>query len=255
MSMMVARAYDAIASDYDAQLAENPVASWMRGILWEHFVRTFPPRGRILDLAAGTGADACFLASRGFQVTALDASAGMIAEMERKAARRGLQIDARVLPAEHLNELQVGEFDGVISTFAGLNTIENMPRLASDLAACVKPRGRVVLHALNAFCLWESVANLLQHRGKRDGALRVGVESIPHRLYNPYTLWQSSFAPYLKLRQVYGLSLIAAPALVKRWPNFAPALFRMDLLLGNLIPIAGDFFVMDLERRDASRHA
>ena len=253
--MMVARAYDAIASDYDAQLAENPVASWMRGILWEHFVRTFPPHGRILDLTAGTGADACFLASRGFRVTALDASPGMIAEMERKAARRGLQIDARVLPAEHLNELQVGEFDGVISTFAGLNTIENLPRLAHDLAACVKPSGRVVLHALNTFCLWESVANILRHRGKRDGAMRVGAESVAHRLYDPYTLWRGSFAPYFDLRQVYGLSLIAAPALVKRWPTLAPALFRIDMVLGNLFHTAGDFFVMDLERRDASRHA
>ncbi|MBI4786843.1 MAG: methyltransferase domain-containing protein [Chloroflexi bacterium] len=245
-----ANAYDALAPDYDAQLAQNPVAVWMRAILWEHFVSVFPPRGRILDLTAGTGADACFLAARGFRVTALDASAGMIVELEKNATRRGLQIDARVLAAEHLSELDVRDFDGVISTFAGLNTIENLPTLARELTTCVRPRGRVIVHALGEFCLWESVANLLRHRGRRDGTMRVGAASVAHRLYNPYTLWRDTFAPNFELRQVYGLSLIVAPALVKRVPTLAPALFRADLVLGNLFPAAGDFFVLDLERRD-----
>lgn len=244
----IAAAYDAIASGYDAQLERNPVAAYMRKRLHLHFVSTFRPGERVLDFTAGTGLDALFLAAQGIQVSAIDASPRMIAELQKNAARCGLHIESCVLLAERLDEPE-GYYCGAVSTFAGLNTIQDMPRLAAALAYSIRPHGRVVLHGLNEFCLWQVAANLLQHHGNRNGILRIGEESVQHRLYNPSALWRQAFAPYFRVHDMYALSMIAAPPLLKRFPRIATPVFGVDRFLGRIFPGAGDFFVLDLERR------
>ncbi len=248
----VARAYDALAQEYDAQMEKNPVAAYMRARLYSHFARVFRTGDRVLDFTAGTGADSLFLATRGMQVTALDASVAMIGILQQAAGQRGLHVDARVYFAEHLGELREDTFDGAISTFAGMSTIHDLAQLANDLKALIKPHGHVIIHTLNAFCFWEWAANL--YRGHpfqtRRIEMHIDGETVPQRLYNPFALWRDAFAACFELRQAYGLSIVAAPALLKRWPSLAQPLFLIDRISGRLFSAAGDFFVVDLERRD-----
>jgi tellurite methyltransferase len=61
--------------------------------------------GRALDLACGPGRHALFLAERGWQMTAVDASRVGIELLRESARERGLQVDARVA------DLERGEFD------------------------------------------------------------------------------------------------------------------------------------------------
>ncbi len=248
----VARAYDAIAHEYDAQLAQNPVALYMRERLHEHFARAFHSGDSVLDLTAGTGSDACFLAARGIRVVALDASPGMIAELQRAAAQGGLTVETHVQPVEHLAQLELCDLDGAISTFGGLNTVQGLPRLAQNLSSCLKPRGRVILHALNDFCFWQVLSNLAHARMQltRGTELHVGQAVMAHRFYNPFALWRDAFYRYFAPREVYALSVVAAPALVKRYPYAARAFFTLDRIAGQVFPAAGDFFVMELEKRD-----
>ncbi len=248
----VARAYDAIAREYDAQLAQNPVALYMRARLHEHFARVFHPGDTILDLTAGTGSDACFLAARGIRVVALDASPGMIAELQRAAAQRGLTVETHVQPVEYLAQLELCDLDGAISTFGGLNTVRRMRRLARDLSSCLKPRGRVILHALNDFCFWQLLGQLAHGRlqVRRGTELHIGQAVMAHSLYNPFALWRDAFFRYFAPCEVYAQSVVAAPALVKRFPYAAGALFALDRIAGRVFPTAGDFFVMELEKRD-----
>lgn len=244
----IAVAYDAIATEYEVQLERNPVAAYMRRRLHRHFAATFRPGDCVLDLTAGTGLDALFLAGQGIQVSALDVSSRMIAELQQNAAKSGLHIEARVLAAEQMDGPE-GYYAGAISTFAGLNTIQDMPALAQSLAHSLRPHGRVILHGLNEFCLWQAAANLLRRRAERDGVLRVGGASVQHRLYSPFALWRQAFAPYFQVRQAYALSVVAAPPFIKRFPQTAPLVFQVDQLLGWAFPSSGDFFVLDLERR------
>ena len=254
--MSIARAYDAAAKDYDATLAQNPVALWMREQLWAHYARVIPTDARVLDFTAGTGADALFLARRGARVTACDVSQGMLEELQERARAASLQIEMRVLAAETLDQLaapqfDASQFDAAISGFAGINTIQDMPQLAQNLARALKPRGRVILHGLGAFCFWET-ANQIAHRHTpkpRSTQTRVGDEMIALRLYNPFKLYRSAFAPHFTLREMYALSVITAPTWVQRARGFAPILFKLDRALGRVFPTAGDFFVMDLEKR------
>lgn len=250
--MTVARAYDAIASEYDAHLARDPVAGYMRRQLHEHMRHIFHPGDHVLDLSAGTGADACYLATLGVQVLAIDASPCMIAELERMAARRGVQVDARALPAECLDELDAHNFAGAISTFAGLNTMNDLPRLARNLAVRLEPHGRVLVHALNAFCFWRWVADRKGARSRREGMWQVsiGEQIVPHRVYSPFTLWHAAFAEQFDLRRAYALSVIAGLPLIKRYPFASRPLFALDRVMGRVFTTAGDFFVVELEKRD-----
>jgi len=61
----VARAYDAIASEYDAQLGWIRLRRTCALNCTRIFSRVFHPADRVLDFTAGTGLDALFLAARG----------------------------------------------------------------------------------------------------------------------------------------------------------------------------------------------
>ena len=206
-----------------------------------------------MDLTAGTGTDACYLAALGVQVTALDASPGMVAELRRTAARRGVRVDAHVLLAECLDELDVRDLDGAISTFAGLNTMNDLSRLAKNLAERLKPHGRVLVHALNAFCFWRWMADRKGARSRREGMWQVSIDGqiVPHRVYDPFALWRTAFAEQFDLRRVYALSVIAGLPLIKRCPFAARPLFALDRIAGRIFPAAGDFFVMELGKKGA----
>ncbi len=251
----VTRAYDAIAQEYDAHLERDPVARYMRARLHKHFRRLFRPGDRVLDLTAGTGTDACYLAALGVQVTALDASPGMVAELRQTAARRGLRIEAQVLAAECLDELDARDLDGAISTFAGLNTMDDLPGVAQNLAERLKPHGRVLVHALNTFCFWRWVADRKGAGSRREGMWQVSIggQVVPHRVYNPFALWRTMFAEQFDLRRVYALSVIAGLPLIERYSFAAHPLFALDQVTGRIFPATGDFFVVELEKRDAQR--
>jgi len=95
------------------------------------------PRGRVLDVAAGLGRNALFLASAGYRVDAVDISPTGLREASRRARRAGLRIrwieadlDNYVLPASR--------YDLVINSFFLKR------RLFPALRNSVRPGGVVV---------------------------------------------------------------------------------------------------------------
>ena len=71
-------AFNAIAHDYDAHDNRNPILQWMRSLVHEVYLKYIPKESRILELNAGTGVDAVFLAEQGYKVYATDISEEMI---------------------------------------------------------------------------------------------------------------------------------------------------------------------------------
>ena len=74
------------------------------------------PGSRVLDSGAGTGGAALELAASGHRVTAVDASAGMVARIQERAAAAGLALEALVMDGQKLG-FPDASFDAALSVF------------------------------------------------------------------------------------------------------------------------------------------
>lgn len=141
---LVQAMFDRVAPRYDllnALLSFGQDARW-RGIAAD---AADPAGGRVLDLAAGTGALSRDLIARGArEVVALDLSWNMLAEGARRLDAAGVPDvrwvngDARVLPFPD------GAFDAVTIAF-GLRNVPQPARALAEFARVVRPGGRLVV--------------------------------------------------------------------------------------------------------------
>jgi tellurite methyltransferase len=74
-----------------------------------------PPVGRALDVAAGRGRHALWLAQRGYETTAIDRDAGALQELREAAARLGVHVTTEVRDLEiDGTQLPVAAYDVVV---------------------------------------------------------------------------------------------------------------------------------------------
>src|SRR3989304_1287208 len=97
-----------------------------------------PRSGRALDLAAGTGRNAVWLALRGFEVTAVDRLPDALERAERLARRVGAVLATRVADLRLPRERPDGSWD-LVCVFRYLNR-----DLFPWIRAAVSPRGLIV---------------------------------------------------------------------------------------------------------------
>jgi ubiquinone/menaquinone biosynthesis C-methylase UbiE len=254
-----ALAYDAIAAEYDLQVQGD---AWMRRVLHAHYLRVFRPGDRVLDVGCGTGIDAIALARSGVRVVGVDFSYQMIARMRSKVTTAGVGdlVETRVLSIENLSRL-AGEqpFDGLISAFAGLSALDDLSQFAGNAARLVRPGGRLLLHLLNRFSLWELLGYVTRGNwpaARQVGRLRtreftIGGRPVRHSLYAADEAHRRFFAGHFALRDAYGLGALRPPHTVRRIPGpVVDALEWLDVRTGRwpLLEDAGRFFVLDLER-------
>ena len=129
-----AATYDSSPSHYPQRPQEQAAwAATLRRLLPE-------PPASVLDMGAGTGFLSLLLAAQGYEVTAADFAAGMLARLRAKAADRGLAIRIEETDAAHP---PAGAFDAVVER----HLIWTLPDPAAALTAwhAVAPDGRLIL--------------------------------------------------------------------------------------------------------------
>jgi SAM-dependent methyltransferase len=223
-------AYDAIAAEYDDRVAPS---SWVRERLWERLDLLFPPGSRVLDVTAGTGLDVLHLAARGVAVTACDLSPEMLARLIVRAP----SIPAIVADFSRLEDAGLaGPFDGLISTFAGLNAAADLSGFARAAGRLVRPGGVLFLHVLGRWRM-----------GRRpSSSVRIAGIDVPHRLWSPRELARA-FAPGFSLSQIAGQGILRPVddpgpfAHRDRWERFVSRLPGVRAL--------GTFVSLELVRR------
>jgi ubiquinone/menaquinone biosynthesis C-methylase UbiE len=252
--------YDAIASAYDSLVHSD---QWMRKVLWGHYAEAFHPGQHILDVSCGTGIDALFLARRGIHVTAIDISPGMLARLRSKAIDEGLasRVTTQVLDFAELATWPPERFDGIISAFAGLNTCSDLAPFGVHAARLLRARGRMIVHMLNRFSLWEWLGHLRHRRWaaarqvgrQRERVFTIGGQAIRHYLSSAAEAYGQFFAPHFGLRRAYSLGALCPPSIAQRMPPRAvAALGTIERSVGRRWPLVGwgRFFVLDLEKRE-----
>ncbi|MEO8099388.1 MAG: class I SAM-dependent methyltransferase [Acidobacteriota bacterium] len=147
--------FDNIASQYADLWSAQPHGIAQRAHVWREIDGVFDAGHHILDFGCGIGDDAVHLASRDVAVTAVDASARMVAT----ARARG--VDARCLAIENLATLD-GHFDGALSNFGALNCVADIRPVAIQLARLIRPGGTLAICVLGRFSWRESAQALAQ---------------------------------------------------------------------------------------------
>ncbi|MGJ3238329.1 MAG: class I SAM-dependent methyltransferase [Anaerolineae bacterium] len=162
--------FDALAEGYDADFTTQPIGRILRQRIHSRLTTHFRAGMRVLEIGCGTGEDALFLAERGVQVIATDASAGMIEVTTRKTQHNPL-VSVHLLDLNHLKAaFETGILDGAFSNFGVLNCITDWQPLAQWLSQRIRSGGIVGFGVMAPYCLWE----LLWHIGhwRWDIALR-----------------------------------------------------------------------------------
>lgn len=104
-----------------------------------------PTRGHALDIGAGEGRNALFLASRGLDVLAVDQSEVGMQKAQRLARERGLSLQTRAVDLLNF-DAEPGSFDVVSSIFVHLpQTLR--AQVHARLCKWLKPGGVFVLEA------------------------------------------------------------------------------------------------------------
>jgi thioredoxin reductase/precorrin-6B methylase 2 len=100
--------------------------------------------GRALDVGAGEGGDALWLAEQGWKVTASDVSERALARIAAEAERRGAPVECHHADANALDPFEAGAFDLVSAQYASIPRTPD-DRAVRNLLAAVAPGGTLVV--------------------------------------------------------------------------------------------------------------
>jgi ubiquinone/menaquinone biosynthesis C-methylase UbiE len=256
----VAEAFSRTAERYDRFAEDHPNLTRMRAAVCAHLLRYLRPGARILEMNAGTGSDAVFLAQRGYQVHATDIAPGMLARLRDKVDR--LDLHGRVSVQEcsftQLDQVAGGPFDAVFSNLGGLNCTEDLGQITKMLPALLRPGGLVTWVLMPPICLWELAMALTGdfHYAFRRLSPHGTLAHLEGKRFTIYYFTPrqvlAALGPQFVPLAIQGLSIFAPPAesknLAWRHPRLYRALCWLDDHLSRTPPFRGwgDFFIITL---------
>lgn len=153
----VSAIFDTMSSDYDDDFTNTELGRYYRERVQQHMQNHWPRDKSILEINAGTGEDAVFLAKLGNQVLATDKSAQMLEIIANKANQNEPveNLSTKQLTIEDLEKLSGHTFDGLLSNFGGLNCVDDLHAFAQDTKSIIKPGGVVILCIMGPYVPWE----------------------------------------------------------------------------------------------------
>ena len=257
--------WDLTAENYDRIFPESVIGRVQRDAVWREMDKAFQPGMRVLEINCGTGIDAVHLAGRGVRVVACDLSSRMIDQARQRLDITGLDelVDFRVLDTAKLDSLVVdAPFDGAFSNFSGLNCVQDLSQVASNLARLVKPRARIVLCMVGRFSAWEMAWHLAHgkprlalHRFRRRPITPTSAQESVLVHYPSVSDMQRIFAPDFRLQGWRGIGVAVPPSCLETFARKVPALIgclaRIDRYISRapIFRSMGDCVLMQFERR------
>lgn len=138
--------YDTQANHYDAFSEET--SATLSNIVFKLLKSHKPETKTILDLTSGTGSQSCYLAKRGYSVTASDFNTTMLEIAKRKAAEMNLNL--KFIKADMRN-ICLGKFDVAISMYNAIGhlTRKDFELTMKNLRNNLKDKGLYIFDILN----------------------------------------------------------------------------------------------------------
>jgi 2-polyprenyl-3-methyl-5-hydroxy-6-metoxy-1,4-benzoquinol methylase len=203
--------FDNTASSYNDEEYAKP---WKEEVDFMEEVFNLAPGSRLLDVGCGTGRHSVELARRGYQVTGIDFSAGMLNEGRKAAQQAGVEVEWIQCDATQYQAAQ--PFDGAIcmleAAFAlfvvGQDPIEKDFAILRNVNRALKPDARFMLNAPNGYRMIRQFTQADVESGLFDPVTMVNVctltweaaDSIEHKLEARFRNYlPTEVAMYLRL--------------------------------------------------------
>jgi len=235
--------FDALAKTYDDDFTNSPIARYLRGRVHDRLDTHFHRADTILELGCGTGEDALYLAQRGLNVTATDASALMLEIAAHKTEHTG-RVTTRLMNLVDLPAI-TPVYAGAFSNFGAINVLPKWRPLAKWLKDRVKPGGIVAFGVLSRACLWEIAWHSAHgdfrtafRRSRGTAVFQPAPASAPIPIYYP-TIEQleAAFAPYFRRVHVEPLGFFLPPSdaygVVEKRPQLLAKLLALEEKFGH----------------------
>lgn len=259
--IQVASAFDEVADRYDSIFDSSLVTQRLRRRIYSTIQSLLRSESSILDVNCGTGTDARYLASHGYQVLGLDVSTLMIEQAKRKS--RGMSgIEFQIGSFENLSSVVTGKFDLVLSNFGGLNCTKNLSKLAKELSPVLWPEGYFIAVVMPPFSLWEFLSYSLRFdwskatRRMRGNARATGFNSTDFKVhYHSPAALRSTFAQLFEPVSLIGMNIVSPPPHAKTffqsYPKLSKRLEKVDMFLEEVpfIRSCGDHYLITFRRR------
>ncbi|MEO8211424.1 MAG: methyltransferase domain-containing protein [bacterium] len=256
--------FNKIADSFDEEDHSNAILQWMRKTVYEIYFLYFKKGDKLIELNAGTGIDAVYLASNGIKVFATDISDEMIGKLKVKISNENLNgmIEAENFSFDDIQNITDKNFDGAVSNFGGLNCINNFENLSESLAGRIKPGGIFIASVMNSFCPWE-IFYFLMKLDHKNAFRRFHKEGIDANL-SEFKVKSFYFSPKefarqfqndFEIEKIYTLGLFTPPPYLYGIYNKAKPIVKIFMKLDNftkgIFPFnkSGDHFVIVLKRK------
>lgn len=254
---LVSEAFGNQSVIFDDIYDTNPIVNYMRQIIRDEVLSNLQEGDHILEINSGTATDAIFFAQKGFRVTAVEISPGMVKQANQKIEKLQLQNQITVIndSFENIDQLN-GSFDYVYSNFGGLNCTPNMPEIVIKLIKKLKKNGKATLTILPPFTIWEKLHILkadfkTAFRRKFKGPSKAHIEGVHFNCwyYNPAQLTRE-IKPHVNYQKITGICILVPPSFMENFPRRFPSTFKLLTSLDKVIcrlPLLrsiGDYFMI-----------
>ena len=176
--------FDAHAPQYEENVFTKNTLAEVEFLLE---VLELPAESSVLDVGCGTGRHSIELAKRGYAVTGLDLSSGMLAQAAAAADAAGvrvewLQRDATDFVLDRSYDAAICLCEGSFGLLSqGDDPIEQPLAILHNIAACLKPGGTALMTVLNAAKMLRSYQNEDVAAGRFDPFALVETNALPPR--------------------------------------------------------------------------
>jgi SAM-dependent methyltransferase len=263
-------AFDTLAPSYDKEFTHTAIGQILRNRVHNRLLSHFKAGDSLLEMGCGTGEDALFLAEKGIQLTATDASEKMLS-ITREKTKHLPNVNIAQLNLAQLPSLRSGEgqgvgihraaegggvaFTGAFSNFGALNCLSNWKPLAAWLGEHIPKGGIVGLGIMSPFCAWEFAWHALHWkwgialrrlRGSEFEGIRITYPTVQRMT--------DDFSPYFRRVHLMPLGLFLPTSalfdVVQKRPKLMNTLVILENRFGNIPQLAmlADHYWIEFER-------